>query len=238
MNAAIDIGNTKTKLGIFNGAKLFSLKTFDAIQNLGEELAGMTLEAAIVSSVKLSDAEIKEKLELPLGTIFLGMETPLPFQNNYQSNTLGLDRIAAMAGAQVLYPNEHVLVIDAGTCITYEVLEAGKIYHGGAISPGMQMRFKSMHNFTARLPLVKPEPIDSWVGNTTEKAMLSGVVHGIIAEMQAYILEIESKYSPLTVIITGGDAKFFESKIKPTIFAIPELVLLGLNAILRHNASI
>ena len=113
------------------------------------------------------------------------------------------------------------------TCITYEFLEKGNTYHGGAISPGMNMRFKALHNFTARLPLVKVDTVEEWISDSTEGAMLSGVVHGIQAEIDAYIQEIESKYEPLTVIITGGDAKFFESKIKATIFAIPEFSFSG-----------
>lgn len=238
MNLAIDVGNTKTKVGFFKEDHLESTKTFESIHELNQFLDDKAHESTIISSVNTTYGEISKVLPSLQKPILLNNETPLPFKNKYKSKTIGLDRLAAVAGAQILYPNENTLVIDLGTCITYEFLEKAKIYRGGAISPGMTMRFKSMHNFTARLPLIKPESVDDWISNSTEGAMLSGVVHGIQAEIDAYIQEVESKYAPLTVIITGGDAKFFESKIKATIFAIPELVLVGLNAILRYNVPI
>lgn len=238
MNLAIDVGNTKTKIGFFEEDRLVSTKTFESLADLNQFLESKETKSVIISSVKIPYEDILTELSSLHNPILLNNKTTLPFKSQYKSKTIGLDRLAAVAGAQSLYSNKNILVIDLGTCITYEFLEKGKVYYGGAISPGMYMRFKSMHNFTARLPLVKPESVDNWISNTTEGAMLSGVVHGIQAEIEAYIQEVESKYAPLTVIITGGDAKFFESKIKATIFAIPELVLMGLNAILRYNVSI
>lgn len=238
MNVAIDVGNTKTKIGLFNGDRLESTKTFESVHELNQFLDSKEINYAIISSVSADYETILKETTSLQNTVLLKNDTSLPFKNQYKSKTIGLDRLAAVAGAQILYPDQNTLVIDLGTCITYEFLEKGNTYHGGAISPGMNMRFKAMHNFTARLPLVKADTVEQWISNSTEGAMLSGVVHGIQAEIDAYIKEVESKFAPLTVIITGGDAKFFESKIKATIFAIPELVLVGLNAILRHNVSI
>lgn len=238
MNAAIDIGNTKTKLGLFEEDALVSVNIFDSLSDLNDFLGDVSIERSIIASVATPYSEISDTLTAIQSPLTLDISTPLPFSNNYKSKSLGLDRIAAVAGAQALYPNENVLVIDLGTCITYEVLEKGQSYHGGAISPGLHMRLKSLHNFTARLPLLTPENVDNLISNTTEGAMLSGVVHGITAEIEAYIQGVKEKYLPLIVIITGGDTKFFESKIKATIFAIPELVLVGLNAISQHNASV
>lgn len=238
MNLAIDVGNTKTKIGLFKEDRLESTKTFDSFSDLNQFLVEINVNESIISSVNTSYDKIIKELPSLQRPILFNNETSLPFINQYKSTTIGLDRLGAVAGAQILYPTHNILVIDLGTCITYEFLEQGKTYHGGAISPGMNMRFKSMHNFTARLPLVEAETMDDWISNSTEGAMLSGVVHGIQAEIDAYIQEVESKFAPLTVIITGGDAKFFESKIKATIFAIPELVLMGLNAILRYNVPI
>jgi type III pantothenate kinase len=238
MNIAIDVGNTKTKIGFFTGDRLESTKTFDSLSEVNEFLDLKEIKFAIISSVNHQYTDILNQLKNLHNPVLLDTETPLPFKNQYKSKTIGLDRLAAVAGAQILYPNQNALVIDLGTCITYEFLESGNVYQGGAISPGMNMRFKAMHNFTARLPLVKPELVEDWISNSTAGAMLSGVVHGVQAEIDAYIQEVESKYAPLTVIITGGDAKFFESKIKATIFAIPELVLMGLNAILRYNVPV
>jgi type III pantothenate kinase len=238
MNLAIDIGNTKTKIGFFEKHQLASSKSFESLSELNQFLDPNEIDFAIIASVNLQYEEISSQLSKLNNPVLLNNDTPLPFINQYKSKTIGLDRLAAVAGAQVLYPNKNVLVIDLGTCITYEFLENGTTYHGGAISPGMKMRFKAMHNFTARLPLINPRIVKDWISDSTEGAMLSGVVNGIQAEIDAYIQEVERKYARLTVIITGGDAKFFESKIKATIFAIPELVLVGLNAILRYNVPI
>jgi len=238
MNLAIDVGNTKTKIGFFKEDQLESFKTFESLTDLNQFLDSKEIDNTIISSVNHQYEDIVIQITNLKNPVILNNETPLPFKNHYKSKTIGLDRLAAVAGAQIKFPDKNVLVVDLGTCITYEFLELGKMYQGGAISPGMNMRFKAMHNFTARLPLVNPESMEEWISNSTEGAMLSGVVHGIQAEIDAYIQEVESKYSPLTVIITGGDAKFFESKIKATIFAIPELVLMGLNAILRYNVPV
>ncbi|WP_375579399.1 type III pantothenate kinase [Marivirga tractuosa] len=238
MNLAIDVGNTKTKIGFFSEDRLEFTKTFESLSELNQFLDSKEINSAIISSVNIPYEDLLKKISILDKPILLSNKTPLPFENKYKSETIGLDRIAAVAGAQTLYPNENTLIIDLGTCITYEVLEDNSIYHGGAISPGLYMRFKSMHNFTARLPLVEPESISTYIADNTKDAMQSGVVFGIQAEIGAYIQEVKRKYSPLKTIITGGDAKFFESKIKEPIFAIPELVLLGLNAILRYNASL
>jgi len=237
MNIAIDVGNTKTKIGFFDEDRLESTKTFSSLSEINSLFDTKKTNSVIISSVNTSYEDILNQIPHLKNSILLDHSTPLPFKNKYKSKTIGLDRLAAVAGAQTLYPNHNVLTIDLGTCITYELLEKGKTYYGGAISPGLRMRFKSMHNFTSRLPLVEPESISNCIADNTIEAMQSGVVFGIQAEIEAYIQEVNSKYSPLTTIITGGDAKFFESKLKAPIFAIPELVLMGLNAILRYNAS-
>ncbi len=238
MNAAIDIGNTRAKLGIFEDDKLVSFETFNVLEDLTNVINKNNISKLIVSSVKEQNDVIKQLLNKDQEVFFLDFNTPLPFNNHYQSPTLGLDRIAVIAGAQTLFPDENTLAIDMGTCITYDVLEQGSHYNGGAISPGIHMRFKSLHNFTARLPLVTVDHEINILGKTTEECIQSGVIHGVSGEIGAFITTYKEKFNPLNVIITGGDAKYFESKIKATIFAIPELVLVGLNAILRHNAPI
>ncbi|HET8859853.1 type III pantothenate kinase [Marivirga sp.] len=238
MNLVIDVGNTKTKIGIFKNDRLDFTESFTSLFELNQFIGSKELNSTIISSVNLPYEDILNELVLLQNPILLDSQTPLPFKNHYKSKTIGLDRLAAVAGGQALYPDSNILIADLGTCITYEVLSEGNDYHGGAISPGMHMRFKSMHNFTARLPLVEPDSITNYIADNTINAMQSGVILGIQAEIEAYIQEVERKYSPLKTLITGGDAKFFESKIKEPIFAIPELVLVGLNAILRYNASV
>ena len=238
MNAAIDIGNTKVKLGLFEEEKLISFENFQHLEDLSHSLANKAINQIIISSVKDTPEEITKRLQFNNTPVFLDVNTPVPFSNLYKAKTLGLDRIAVTAAASVLYPHQNTLAIDLGTCITYDFLELGKHYYGGAISPGVHMRYKSLHNFTARLPLITTiQPID-YIGTTTEESIQSGVIHGISGEIDAFISFYKEKYESLNVIITGGDTKYFESKIKATIFAVPELVLVGLNAILRHNASI
>jgi len=240
MFATIDIGNTLAKLGLFEDDELIAQFSFQNLQEMFERLNDYSVHKYIIASVKQPYNEISKKLSLnPDQTIFLDQKTTLPFINKYKSSTLGIDRIALVAGAQSKFPQKNVLVIDAGTCITYDFITNESFYLGGAISPGAQMRFKSMYNFTARLPLLqlKNQPADEWLGNTTEASMSSGVINGIVGEMESFIQKYQESFGPTQVLISGGDAKFFESRIKATIFAIPELLLVGLNAILRHNAS-
>ena len=151
--------------------------------------------------------------------------------------TLGKDRIAAVIGAQSLLPAKNLLVIDAGSCITYDFLTGDRHYLGGAISPGVQMRLRSMNNYTNKLPLLSWEGVErpQSIGRTTITSMLSGVINGIIGEMKSFIFEYEQQYERLKIVLTGGDSIFFEKELKNGIFADPNLVLKGLNEILIYN---
>jgi len=239
MFAAIDIGNTRAKLGLFKNDKLVEVHSFENLYELKTVLDDLVIDKIIIASVKQSYDEILKVLNLKDDVLLLSSTTRLPFRNKYTSATLGIDRIALIAGAQVRYPSTKCLVIDVGTCITYDYINEQAEYLGGAISPGKEMRFKSLHNFTARLPLIEKDdyPLNEWLGNSTTTSIQSGVINGISGEIASFISQYEHKFGHMQVIITGGDAKFFESRIKATIFALPELLLVGLNAILRHNAS-
>jgi type III pantothenate kinase len=162
----------------------------------------------------------------------------LPIEVHYQTpETLGNDRIAAATGANFLRPDRDVLIIDAGTAITYEIVEASGVYIGGNISPGMTTRFRALHRFTEKLPLVRePEQI-SWLGTTTETAIQAGVVNGIIYEMDGYIHDVRKKYPDVFVFLTGGHSFYFERRLKNSIFAAINLVLVGLNRILEYNVE-
>ena len=244
MNLAVDIGNHYTKLAVFNDDELVhsaaykKFKLADLIALHGQFL----FKNAILSDVS-GDIEKTEKwLQEHTRYVKFTHQTPVPFTNSYKTpNTLGLDRIAAAAGAFAEFPNEHVLVIDAGTCITYEFIDDQGVYHGGGISPGMRIRFKALHRYTGKLPKLKKHEIDYLIGQNTEESILSGVINGVVAEINGIVQRYESQFSqpvvgkPLKVVLTGGDAKFFESYIKSDIFAIPNLVLKGLNKILTCN---
>ena len=148
---------------------------------------------------------------------------------------MGRDRIAGVAGAQVLFPNRSCLVIDIGTCVTFDVIDAKGMYLGGNISPGVELRLKAMSTFTARLPLVKRGKLGKLIGNSTTSALQLGATSGTLHEIQNFINEARALYKGLNVILTGGDAHFFAEQLKTKIFVNPNLVLIGLNKILEIN---
>ena len=165
--------------------------------------------------------------------VILDENTPLPIKNLYETPaTLGKDRLAAAVGARAIFPGKNVLSIDAGTCITYDFLTKDGEYLGGSISPGIRMRFRAMHAFTGRLPLVEPEDFTGLIGKTTAESLLSGVINGVCEEIKGLIARYNEQYEDLTAVITGGDHEYLHNKLKINIFAVPDLVLPGLNEIL------
>lgn len=232
----VDIGNTRIKTAVFEDEAFVEEKLFIDIHDIAEFSESVDFEACIISSVTLSEADLKEKL--PFNFLFLSRETKIPFKNLYATpHTLGVDRKAAVMGARCKFPKDDVLAIDLGSCITYDLLDRQDQYLGGGISPGLQMRFRAMHQQTARLPLVgmpeKQQP--ELIGDSTESCMQSGVYFGIHYEIQGMVEAYRAKYTDLKVIICGGDSKIFESLTKDHIFVIPNLVLYGLNRILSYN---
>jgi type III pantothenate kinase len=193
---------------------------------------------AIISSVISTPPSFKEKLNREIKQVLLlNANMTLPFTINYRSkDTLGKDRIALCAGASLKYPKQNCLIIDTGTCITYDILSKEAIYEGGAISPGMDIRYKALHHFTSKLPLIEFSPDFHITGKTTEDSIRSGVQYGIIKEVEGYITYYQSKYKALKIIIAGGDFDFLSENIKCRIFAEPDLILYGLNEILENNS--
>ena len=235
----IDIGNTFQKLAVFDSKVLLFKETFRELTP--SLLSGYIAQhgpfsGMIQSSVVIHQPEMEEVLARSRKFLPLTFQTPTPFKNLYQTpSTLGKDRIAAVAGAFSLYPNCNVLVIDAGTCITYDFLTDKGEYLGGGISPGIRMRFKAMHTFTGKLPLIEPDEYDGLIGRSTRESMLSGVYNGVISELNGLISLYQEQFGDVMVIITGGDHEFLHNKLKISIFAAPDLVLLGLNEILDYN---
>lgn len=236
MNAAIDIGNTSCKIGFFKNDTLISV-----VKNLSFEAAVdlVVVEKVahvIISSVGKETETLAEQINKKCKVLILTAQLPLPVKLNYHTpETLGADRIAGAAGAFHLNPEKNSLVIDVGSCITYDVVSKGGIFEGGAISPGVEMKLKAMHHFTARLPLVVQPEWDEMPGKSTKSSMMNGVLHGTKAEIEGMINHFSDIFTDLHVIMCGGGSKFFESNIKPPIFACSELVLIGLNSILMHN---
>ncbi len=231
MNGVIDIGNTRVKWGLFEEESLVEQGWI----NFGEweQLEALQKHYEVRSWLLSSVREIPA---LPFPVEILTEKTPLPVTNLYASpSTLGRDRIAAVCGALALFPGKNCLVIDAGTCITYDFLDETGAYHGGNITPGLQMRLDAMHRFTGKLPDLKWKDTDLFYGKDTESCLLSGINEGVLGEARHLIQHYQEYFGSLQVIVCGGDALFFEKRLKMNIFAAPYLVLLGLNKILRHR---
>jgi type III pantothenate kinase len=240
MNLIVDIGNTSTKLAVFDGKIKLSHSRINELscEELEKELRGYKIRNAIVSSVKKLPPFISDVFfsNIPFVHI-LSHKSLLPFKIEYDTpETLGTDRIAAVAGAFNLFPGEEVLVIDAGTALTFDFLSSYS-YKGGNISPGLYMRFKALNIFTDRLPLVTPPENFSNPGRNTTDAIAAGVITGITYEINEYIRTFENNHIDFKVILTGGDSKFFKDKIDSHITYVPEIVIDGLNYILEYNAK-
>ena len=241
INLAIDIGNTRCKLGLFAGVELIRQEIWPEIDagRLAEYAYNQKVQNVIFSSVGQLEPDAIGPLPAGLTVLQLSAQTPLPIVNAYATpETLGKDRLAAVVGAFELFPGENCLVIDAGTCLTTDLLSAEGVYVGGNISPGIRMRLRAMHEFTARLPLVEPGPIDDLLCSSTETALRNGGQLGAILETEQLITRCEERFGPLRVLFTGGDAEVFEKSLKKKIFVNHNLVLLGLNKILRYNVPL
>lgn len=238
LNLVVDIGNTRIKSASFEDSVLKDKHSFKDIDGLKDYLAGKTFDHTIVSSVS-TDTSVVLPL-LPVGGKKLQLTTSLgfPIQIAYDTpTTLGVDRIAAACGAYQLFPDQDCLVIDMGTCITYDFLSSAGVYEGGAIAPGVKMRFAAMHHFTARLPMVDPIADPPLTGKSTAASMQSGVINGVLEEINGFISRYQSRLGHVRTVACGGDLTLFENSLKPSIFVAPDLVLIGLNRILLHHVN-
>jgi type III pantothenate kinase len=242
MNLVVEIGNTFIKYAIFDNdnGKIVELikhkydrKTPYFLNFNSLDLVTHLIESSVIGNeISATQGYFQREYECLKFTHI----TPIPIKNKYATpETLGNDRLANVVGATVIFPKQNVLVIDMGTCIKYDFIDKKKNYFGGAISPGFQMRFEALNEFTAKLPLIKSSENFSLTGRSTEESILSGVQNGIIFEINGMIEQYEKKHDELKVIITGGDHAFFANHLKSSIFAAPNLTLQGLNEILEYN---
>ena len=239
MNIAVDSGNTYSKIGWFDEDKLIRYQTRLIWPDLVKEIQNNIPDQIIYSSVNKHVEEFVEALGIKVPVLDLSASTPVPIKKEYKTpQTLGADRVAAAVGAHWLFPETDLVVIDMGTCITYDLVDRTGAFQGGLITPGVKMRFAALHSFTKRLPLFEPVISPDFVGKSTKEAMQSGVMNGVLAEIEGIIDRYRHISPSLSVIICGGDIPFFESSLKPAIFAVPELVLIGLNRILRYNVAL
>ncbi|WP_460217866.1 type III pantothenate kinase [Psychroserpens sp. MEBiC05023] len=242
MNLIVDVGNTYVKFAVYNQSKLKEkivgeLNDFQAIalDVLKEHPA---INSAIVSSVGRLKSSHVDVLKAEIEVIELSHQLKLPFKNLYATpTTLGVDRIALVSASVEQFPDHNVLIIDAGTCITYDFININNEYLGGAISPGIRLRYRTLNNLTANLPLLDTEMPKDILGDSTHNSIHSGVVIGVLKEIDGIIDEYVKKYSDLTVILTGGDAKFLSNQLKNSIFANSNFLLEGLNFILEYNSQ-
>lgn len=235
---SIDIGNSAVKVGVFANKEIVHHQRFNkiGILDLAQLIEKFSPTKSIISSVNQEIGPLEVFLKKHTAYIRFSALLTNGVQNRYKTPvTLGLDRWAAILGANGLYPADATLVVDAGTCITYDVLSSSREYFGGSISPGIRMRFKAVHEFTGRLPLVDWNEHDEVPeGTDTLSAIKNGVLQGIINEIEGFIAINNKKESALKVIITGGDANFLYKQLQNSIFAPqiikdPYLVLKGLN---------
>jgi type III pantothenate kinase len=240
MNLIVDIGNTATKLAIYDGGKKIVLSRINELscEELEQIISGHSIERAIVSSVRELQPFITDLLvrDIPFVHV-LSHRSALPFKIEYETpETLGPDRIAAVAGAWWNFRKGNVLIIDAGTAITYDFLY-GNIYKGGNISPGINIRFKALNEFTDRLPLVERTSGFSFPGRNTTDAIVAGVVKGVTYEINEYIRTFKKEHKNIKVIITGGDGVFIKEMLSHKTNYMPDIVTDGLNYILEYNAK-
>ncbi len=238
MNLVIDIGNTLLKAGVFDGDELVFAEavTSDDQLRLVAKLEQYPVQQSILSSVAGVPDFLKNWLEGKGNCYFFDENTPLPIVNAYKTpQTLGRDRLANACGAKQLFPNDSVLVIDAGTCLKLDLVTEENEYLGGSIGPGLAMRFRALHTDTALLPLLEPVDFPELIGRDTFGSIQSGVVNGMLAEIEGLVAQYQQIYPRLMLVITGGDAPFFLNQLKSRIFAAPNLTLTGLNTILQHQ---
>jgi type III pantothenate kinase len=249
INLVIDWGNTRLKAGWFTNNQLIDIGRYESVDKLLNDIGTRRAiqpvnRHVLVSSTAQSAEVIGQKLGvLNYNVLVLNGQTPLPIRNGYGTpQTLGADRVAAAVGAAALFPDQDCLILDLGTCLTADLVDREGTFQGGLISPGIQMRLRAMHEQTARLPLIHWEANElvNWPSPTaknTQDAILSGVLNGLLLEMNGLIDLYRHDRPELVVVLCGGDASAFESRLKPPIFAMPELVLTGLNRILRYNVE-
>ncbi|MFV8369055.1 type III pantothenate kinase [Flavobacterium sp. LB2R40] len=240
MNLVVDVGNTRIKAAVFEDAMLLEIFVFTKIE-LEKNIKNILKKFKKVSELVVSSVTEVEKqsflvFEKELNVHFISNKDPFPFQNNYATpQTLGIDRMVLAAGATLQFPDQNRLVIDAGTCITYDFIDQENNYLGGAIAPGLRLRYEALHNFTAKLPLLTLCNPEHFIGKSTAESIHSGVVNGLVYEIDGFIEEYKLRYLNFIIILTGGDTDFLAKRLKNTIFANSNFLLESLNQTFQYK---
>lgn len=242
MLLAIDVGNTRIKAAVFEDYSLIKLyvlekNTFQKeLKNILKTFKNISdLWVSAVSDIqKMAFSDISAGIKIH----FIDRLDTFPFQNHYATpTTLGLDRMVLASGSVLQFPMMNRLIIDAGTCITYDIVDANDTYLGGAISPGIRLRYESLHNYTSKLPLLTLEMPQKYIGDSTNQSIHSGVVNGVVHEIEGFISSFEEDYENFTIILTGGDSDFLAKRLKSTIFANSNFLLESLNHLFQFNTK-
>ena len=249
MRLIIDFGNTLSKVALYENDKMLTIGSFSNLtimslkaftnEFLENHNKSSKISHCIVSSVIDYPIEIQNYLQSNFSFLELQATSPLPVKIGYKTpGTLGNDRIAAVIAGNSIFPEQDILIIDVGTCITYDFLNSKGEYLGGSISPGFNLRFKALNNYTGKLPLINNfGETAELIGNSTANSIKSGVINGVKAEVNGIIESYIHKYPEIKIIFTGGDVNYFDTTTKNNIFAVANLVLNGLNIILNYNAE-
>ena len=240
MILVIDVGNSRIKAAVFEGTMVLEIFVFKKIE-LKKKIENILkkfqkVSDLVISSVGDVDKEAFLAFESEVKVSFISNTDSFPFENKYSTpKTLGIDRMVLAAGAVLKFPNQNRLVIDAGTCVTYDFIDDKNNYLGGAIAPGLRLRYESLHNYTAKLPLLALENPKNMIGNSTSDSIHSGVVNGLVYEMDGFIEEYKTQYSNFIIILTGGDTDFLAKRLKNTIFANSNFLLESLNQTFQYK---
>ena len=242
MILTLDVGNTRIKAAVFEETTLIETVVFTkselvtSLQNILDSYK--EIKDLVVSSVSDVEKNTFSSFSQSLTIHFVSHKDSFPFVNKYQTpQTLGVDRLVLATGATLLYPNQNRLIIDVGTCVTYDFVDENDNYLGGAISPGLTLRYQALHDFTSKLPLLSIESPASLIGNSTHESIHSGVVNGLVFEIDGFIAQYSAKYSNFIIILTGGDTHFLAKRLKNTIFANSNFLLESLNQTFQYKMN-
>ena len=238
MNLLFDVGNTRTKIAFFNEKGIIGkVRQIEkpTIKDVKRIVGKRSIEKVGISQVGKMAGSLKNHLKRNFQLLELDEKTKIPITNRYKTpKTLGRDRLAAVIGAHAIFPKSPCLVIDAGTCVKYDLITKSGSYIGGGISPGMYLRFKAMNDHTANLPLVPFSKSAKYLGRNTKECLQAGAQWGFILEIEGFIRSYKKEFAGLKVLLTGGDAEYLAKNMKTKIFVNPNLVLEGLNKILEQ----
>ena len=240
MILTIDVGNTNVKVAVFKQFNIIDKFVFqkNSFQNNFQIIFKKhpNHTKAVVASVSMLNEKDSVWLKNQIEVIEINVDSIFPFKNKYTTpTTLGVDRMVLASGAVLHYPNQDVLIIDAGTCVTYDFVTNKKEYLGGAISPGLRLRYNALNDYTAKLPLLENNSPDNYIGNSTDASIHSGVVNGLCYEIEGFISEFSVKNKQFTIILTGGDAIFLANRLKSTIFADENFLLKSLHQLYTYS---